>query len=372
MHKVRGIFILVLGTVLLSLPFQVRGDGHNNGWRMVSCDRGETIGAALEKAKPGDTIRISGTCVETVVITLDDLTLAGAEGAVIDGGGGSENVVTIDGARNLMLTGLTVQNGREGILAVNGALFTATDVTVQDNASHGIELIRASADFGNVTSRRNVRAGLITARNSSIDVTDVTLVQNLTGLVIYSNSSVRLFGRNLLSQNATQGWTVGLGGAAFSIGSQIEASDNGAEGLFVLQSGKVQLVGGALDASRNGTNGITLNKNATILMGIEEFGVPGAVITADNAGHGVSVGTGSDAAGIALMPLTSRGNGEAGLRLDDGGSATLAGAIVAGNGTADVSLTFGARATLEGNTIGAITCDSTALLRGVATTCPTP
>ncbi|MDQ4075775.1 MAG: PQQ-dependent sugar dehydrogenase, partial [Chloroflexota bacterium] len=195
---------------------------------VVDCDGGETISMVLERASPGDTIGISGTCNETIVITTDGLTLMGENDAIIDGGDTDENVVTIDGARDVTLTGLTIQNGNEGILAIDGATLEVTDTVVQDNNSHGIELVRASAEFTNVVSQQNGRAGLIIARNSLANLTDSTLQENLTGLVVFSNSTARLFGANQMSQNETQGFTVGLGGTVFSIGSEITASDNGA------------------------------------------------------------------------------------------------------------------------------------------------
>jgi hypothetical protein len=75
--------------------------------KKVKCNEGQTLTEALQKAKPGDTLQVTGTCHERVTITTDRLTL--------DGGGGSptefEGVVTIDGARGVTLTGFTIQNG---------------------------------------------------------------------------------------------------------------------------------------------------------------------------------------------------------------------------------------------------------------------
>ncbi|MFW6184594.1 MAG: right-handed parallel beta-helix repeat-containing protein, partial [Chloroflexota bacterium] len=364
--------MMFLAAVLL-VPLSVSGDSHDNGRRQVNCNRNQTLSQVLSTARPGDTIHVSGTCNETIVITTDGLTLIGEDGATIDAGGADEDVVTIDGARDVSLSGFTIQNGNEGILAINDATFDLDEVTVQDNDSHAIELVRATANITNITSQRNGRVGLIVARNSVANVTDATLVQNLSGLVVFSNSTVRLFGSNLMNDNATQGVSVGLGGVIFSIGSEMQANDNGAEGVFVLQTGKIQLIGGVLQANRNQTDGLNLEQHASVILGIEEFGVPGVVSTNDNARHGVALVAGSDLAASAIMPLTSVGNGQAGLQLDDGSSATVSGATIEANGGADVALTFGARATLNGNTIGDITCDGTSLVRGdTGASCPTP
>ena len=373
MRNLRRFVTMLFLLAVLFVPLAVRGDSHDSGQRPVDCSRGQTLSQALATVRPGDTIQVSGTCTETITITTDGLTLSGEEGATIDGGGADENVVTIDGARNVSITNFTVQNGNEGILAINDATFALDDVTVQDNSSHAIELVRSTGNFSNITSQRNGRVGLIVARNSVANVTNATLQQNLSGLVVFSNATVRLFGTILMNENATQGLTVGLGGVLFSIGSELQANDNGAEGVFVLQDGKIQLIGGALEASRNQTDGLNLQQNATVILGIEAFGVPGTVVANDNAGHGIVAASGSDVAASAIMPLTSQGNGQMGLQLDDGSSATISGATIEGNGAADVDLTFGSRATLADNSIGTIACDETALLRGdTSATCPTP
>jgi hypothetical protein len=364
MRYAKGIFtVLFLGAVLL-IPPRIQLSTNQQIVQEVDCDAGETLTAALEAAEPGDTIRVTGTCAETVTITTDGLTLVGEGGATIDGGDTGQDVVTIDGALDLTITGFTVQNGAEGILAIHGANFAVSDTIVQNNGSHGIELNEASAEFTNITSHQNGRAGLIIARNSVIALTDSVLQNNLTGLVVFNNATARLFGANVMSQNATQGFTVGLGGVAFSIGSTISVNDNGSEGVLILQDGNVQLIGGTLEANNNGTDGINLSQNSSIILGIAEFGVPGEAFTLDNAGNGIKAATGSDVAASQIMPLTGSGNGGAGVQLDDGASATLNGATLEDNGTADLDLTFGSRATLDGSSIGRISCDRTALLRG--------
>src|SRR5215831_9049765 len=91
----------------------------------VDCNKGQTIGQALTKADPGDTIRVTGTCHEQVTITTDRLTLDGQGTAILDGGGGASGddlsgLLTIDGAREVVVTGFTIQNGPgNGILALH-------------------------------------------------------------------------------------------------------------------------------------------------------------------------------------------------------------------------------------------------------------
>ena len=46
------------------------GDADSN-MRVVNCDRGQNIAEVLARAEPGDTIRVTGTCVELVSIKTD-------------------------------------------------------------------------------------------------------------------------------------------------------------------------------------------------------------------------------------------------------------------------------------------------------------
>ena len=123
-----------------SLERDVGVAGADSAVKKVKCDKGQTLTEALRKAKPGDTLQVTGTCHERVTITTDRLTLDGGGSAVLDGGGGGptefEGVVTIDGAHGVTLTGFTIQNGPgEGILGVRGAAFAVQDTTVQNNAA---------------------------------------------------------------------------------------------------------------------------------------------------------------------------------------------------------------------------------------------
>src|SRR5262245_65893945 len=86
------------------------------GIRNVDCNKGQTIGKALTKADPGDTIRVTGTCREQVTITTDRLTLDGQGTAILDGGDGASGddlsgLLTIDGARGGEVTGCNNNQG---------------------------------------------------------------------------------------------------------------------------------------------------------------------------------------------------------------------------------------------------------------------
>ena len=80
--------INVLGKLLILVVIMAVASPAMAETLTVDCTRGETLSKAVERAKPGDTIQVTGTCKETVVITTDRLTLDGQGSAILDGGGG--------------------------------------------------------------------------------------------------------------------------------------------------------------------------------------------------------------------------------------------------------------------------------------------
>jgi polygalacturonase len=93
--------------------------GANSAAKKVKCDNPQTLPEALRKAKPGDTLQVTGTCHERVTITTGRLTLGGGN-AVLDGG-------------RVSLMGFTIQNSPcQGILGVGGAAFVVKDTTMQN------------------------------------------------------------------------------------------------------------------------------------------------------------------------------------------------------------------------------------------------
>ena len=84
--------VVVVGLLgVLGLSGSLKRDmgvaGADSAVKKVKCDKGQTLTEALKKAKPGDTLQVTGTCHERVIITTDRLTLDGDGSAVLDGGG---------------------------------------------------------------------------------------------------------------------------------------------------------------------------------------------------------------------------------------------------------------------------------------------
>jgi len=371
--------VLIPVALVAAVPLTSRTGDADSPMRMrvVNCDRGEEIARALARAEPGDTIRVTGTCVERVSIKTDRITLDGQGAATLDGGGGPtsefDGVVTIDGASGVTIQGFTVQNGPgEGILGTHGAAFSVRNTTVQDNGSTGV----------------------VVAEGSTAELTDCSILRNDAGIDVFTQSSAVLKGAIRTNDNLLNGATVNGTSIIEIRGAQVEASRNGGEGLAAGSNSQLAVFGFAgsqgstftIDA--NGGGGILLGDSilnvfseSTIAITNSPLGIlcgAGKIISPFGVGrfvienNGVGLDFGLDGTALLVGGLTVRNNGT-GVRGDGAGVLTFISipsnpSAITGNGV-DVDLRFGARATIEGVEVGTITCDSTVLSRGT-TVCP--
>jgi len=336
----------------------------------VDCGAGDSLAAALAEHGGGIIFQVSGTCMEHVSITQDDVTIDGGGEAVLDAGNAPDvPVVHVVGSRNVTLRGLTVQNAHWGILVEELSTITLENVIAQGNVTHGVEVIFSHVVATNLMSHDNGRVGLIVDRNSELRLTDSTLEANgISGLVIFSSAVGRLEGTNIIRGNGAQGITLGQGGKIFTIAAELIIEDNGSQGLSLLQGAEGQFLGGTLTVRGNSGDGIALDLASTLVLGIAEFGVPGEVTVEENGGHGISLHGGSQIAIDATMPATIRSNAGSGLFVD-ASHATLTGSTIEENEGPELELDFGARATIEEMTVDEIVCGDGVLVRG-SVSCP--
>jgi hypothetical protein len=195
--KAMGTLGMLVGIVALASP--ALGSVHH-----VHCDEpGQTITKALQSAQPGDTIRVRGTCAETVTITTDRVTLDGGGKAVLQGPGGKQSREVSHGLLNIV--------GVQGV-AIRG-------FTVQHSAADGI----------NGTTDENTRAGLfvIGTSTAAFDTGRVHTAQNTMGVLTLGHSSLTL-GRNMPT---------------------LLAEENTLDGILVADTSDLRLDGGAINAS---------------------------------------------------------------------------------------------------------------------------
>jgi Right handed beta helix region len=372
--KTMGTLGMLVGIVAMASP--AMGSTHH-----VNCDEpGQTITKALQIAQPGDTIRVRGTCKETVTITTNRVTLNGGGKAVLQGPGGgqpgevSHGLLNIVGVQGVEIRGFTVQNSAaDGINGRQGAAFTVHDVRVLRNADDGIEAtetstvrflgtceVRSSGDDGiaithgssalfsaeRVTTAENARAGIfvIGTSTAAFDTGTVHTTQNTLGILTLGHSSLTL-GRNMPT---------------------ILAEDNTVDGILVADTSDLRLDGGTITSARNGRTGLWFGGTAGL------GNIAGMVLSEHNT-EGARAENLSRISQLIAGRMTIRDN-TIGIIADSGSDVRIdQGGTITGNGT-DIVLIFGSRGTFNGDTIGTITCDKTSLLRidNVDVTCPSP
>jgi hypothetical protein len=347
----------------------------------VQCSGGSTIATALKVAKPGDVIRIQGTCRESFVVTTDHLTIEGVNDAVIQGN---------RGVPDLHLTQIDV-SGAQGVIIRNLVVQDAPGVAIQAKGS-------SAALLENVTVRRS-GIGVVAYLTSTVMLKNVRALENFVGVNASANSAVQLLGEVRANNNLFNGFDINSNSSVELFEADVQANNNGNRGMtlddsdFILPGGPAP--GASFTAAGNARSGILVSGNAAISL----FGDPGAntIAVSNNKEQGILL-----VGGKIISPSGTRivATGNAiGVSVELGGAAQIAGgldirnngigmdgdgagvirllspggpfppSLITGNSNVDLNLTFGSRMRVAaGVTIGKIACDNTVLTDGVS--CP--
>ena len=323
----------------------------------VDCSSG-TIAAAVSQAQPGDTIMISGTCNENVVVDKDGITLDGGGTAVIDGSNIDASVILVKGQQNVTIKGLTVQNGLIGVHLGLGASAWLENVTAQNsrykaghNSGPGI-LIANSSDAvltGSIVATGNASDGVLVWQGGRASV---------VGGLVFEGTAMPQASLQA-NDNGGHGIQVGLSSslqvqAPDGPYTTLQANDNGGSGIVLATGSAAQFGGGAdVEALRNEVMGLAVSNASSVNCEIwPSRGVRGRFN--DNKGWaGISL---SDASTLLLdydddagATITATGNGFVGLSVYQGSSARFDASSAAP--IASASLTFSSNGT-SGNPYG--------------------
>ena len=348
----------------------------------VHCDEGQSLARGIRRARTGATIKVWGTCHETIRVEKDRLTLIGMDGAVIDGAGiQAEAVLLIDAARRIAIEDLTVRNGTDqGILVMRQAQVELRGVSLTDNGTVGLSVDR-----------------------SHVDIEDLTMNNNGTGgMDAYSGSTIVARGRIEAMNNGGDGLAAN-GKTFFEIrGAAVVASQNRGSGVSVINDSRLQIFsfpeaqGSTINAENNGFAGIGILGSELSVVGSQFSGSGANVITAsNNTLFGFFMPAGGIVSPHATAKFIAEGN-RVGMLMEDGANALIIGGLnISGNGAGvsavgagtltlvsvdpnpsqvnlnqvDLDFGFGTRATVSGVRATDVVCDDTVLLRGTLT-CP--
>ena len=281
--------LVVLGVLSLStLSPGAAGQAPNQGWATVDCDK-EPAGAlqrAIERATPGETIVVSGTCRENVLVppTKDQLTIDGGGSGVIDAPDLAVNALQVRGPRAVTVRALTVRGGRAGIDVSRGATAVIDGNTIEATGRNGITLGSfATANIFNNTIQDNASAGILVTGSAF-------------GFIGFATADDAVASPNVIRRNGTHGISLTLSSSARIAGNTI--SDNVRHGINVERASQATISDNLLDA--NGQHGIRVTENSVVNLGSDTgaglFDAPNRT-TVNNTLRGIACRVGGAANG---------------------------------------------------------------------------
>jgi hypothetical protein len=252
---------LSIALSLLTLAVPARADKSPG---RVNCAAGQSLAAAVANADPNSIISVTGTCAGPIYIHTDGLQLKASGAAAISGGG--KDAVTINGAQQVTLDGLSISGGGNGIVVQNGAQALLQNVSVANNAVSGIVALGASSiTVTGGSSQSNGVHGLDIEASSALIVTGKYSVSGngVFGININNGSSLTLTSATLNVLQNTLGIQLGTNASGFLDGkSTLVASQNFSDGITIVSGSHVVDFGGAIQTSSNLIHGISLNSKA--------------------------------------------------------------------------------------------------------------
>jgi hypothetical protein len=250
------------------------------GSRPVDCDKGQTIEEGLRALNPGDTLTVSGTCREFVVVPqeMERITLNGGGTATIQPPIPTRNAVDIRG-RGITFTGFTVTGGFNGVSLRQGANALIAGNMIHGNARDGMIVIEnALASVTNNVIRDNDRFGILVSESSSIRLGILNLsVEELP---------VSGVGPNTIENNGSDGVLVMRSSSGVLVENTI--AGNGRSGIAVLQHAHALIAGNTINA--NAQDGILVGETSGVNLGAAGGSNPEDqpnATTSNNGGFGI-------------------------------------------------------------------------------------
>jgi len=229
---------IVFGGLLLGAPAANAGGGHT-----IVVKPGQSIQAAVDKARSGDTIELrAGTYTGGVRVTTGRLTIEGVGARTVLVPGGTDNCAPDAAGTGICVTGdpahpvsrvhiqdLTVRGfGSFGIEGFGTDRLRVNDVTAADNGEYGItefastrgafvdnkildNSLEAGLYVGDITDAQGTTVsgnyasgnalGVLVRHARHVKVTDNTLVGNCTGIALVDDGQPGGQGNTLVSDN---------------------------------------------------------------------------------------------------------------------------------------------------------------------------
>jgi nitrous oxidase accessory protein NosD len=243
----------------------------------LECGPTRTISHALKILKPGDTLLVSGTCNENVVIgqEIARVTLDGQGTATLNGDP-SGFTITVTGA-GVTVRGFTIRGGQQGIAVLDGGSAVIDGNVIEDAVMNGITVFRNStARIVNNVIQNNASSGIQLQHGSSAQI-------GFSG-----PPTNRISGPNTIQNNGAPGIQVLRGSSAQIFSNTIRG--NRSHGILVDRNAQAEI--GACVITGNTGDGIRGVRGAGIDTGTDATGATPRfdddTNTGSNGGFGVS------------------------------------------------------------------------------------
>jgi parallel beta-helix repeat protein len=216
----------------------------------VSCPN-VSLQQALEGAASGDTLSVTGTCNENVLVRNDKVRvfLDGGGTAVINGSDPSRPAIDVRG-KAVSIQRLTITGGSDGIVVQRGANAVINNNMIDGTGGPGVVVNQqAFAVLTNNTIQHNAAEGVHVSEgsaahigfNSGIETTassNTIQFNGASGITIAGSSSARVVG-NMIHNNGGNGVTVDSASQADLANNTIESNER--DGVSVGQNAVVNL-----------------------------------------------------------------------------------------------------------------------------------
>jgi parallel beta-helix repeat protein len=266
---------------------------------------GQTISAALRTLPPGDTLFVSGTCSENVVIPeqVVNVILDGQGTATINARDPNDPTINVRSNGIMIRNFASITDGETGILVTRGGAATIDNNIIQNNHNNGIVVnLTSSARIINNTIQGNPQSGIVITDSSSARI----------GFLATEDTVAR---PNIIQNNGENGITVTRGSSARIVGNTI--SGNGDNGVIVTRVAHADVSSNTIDS--NGGDGVFVFRNAGVNLGEDTgsgiFDSPNTT-NANNGGFGIR------------CAINSYGDGRIGTLNGTGGALSFSGNCV--------------------------------------------
>lgn len=220
--------------------------------RFVDCDAGGSIQKALRTMRPGETLFVRGTCMESVEVTLDGVVLDGLGTATISGPDSTRDTLRLVNLREATVRGFRITGGRDGIHMRWVTLGYILNNTIEQTGRNGIQLTRQSyAHISDTVIQNNPRNGI------EVQDSRVRIGHNL--------DEPPLPAPNLIQGNGANGVFLSRASAGRINGNTIR--NNGQNGIAVEKMSHADIASNTIEG--NTQNGIRGIQNSGINLGTD-------------------------------------------------------------------------------------------------------